>query len=104
MTKLSPDSRLNQLLKQRVTPMENDDLSARIISASRAVVQRKNVTLAIWLRRIFTEFSLPTPAYALASVLVLGFIIGLGLQDAEITEANMVVSSEYSIFYEESVL
>jgi hypothetical protein len=100
MNKLPDDNRLEEMLKQRLIKMEPDNFAERIISASRNVIQRKNVSLSVWLRRIFSEFSLPTPSYALASILLVGFLLGLGLHDVS---AGDNIDSD-AIFNEESIL
>lgn len=101
MTKLPQDDKLNELLMHRAIPVERDDFAARIISASRDVPQHKNITFTVWLRRIFTEFSLPTPAYAISSVLVIGILIGFGLQDFGAFDLNDSDNSADTMFIED---
>ena len=52
----------------------SDNLAGNIIAAARSIPQKQS--LGKWINNIFAEFSLPAPAYSLASFLLVGFFVG----------------------------
>lgn len=68
------DDELHQLLHQRHRPPVSSGLAERIIRASLHVPQKQS--LWQWVCGLLEEFHSPKPAYAFASLLLLGVFIG----------------------------
>lgn len=71
--------KLEKILAEFKVPKPSDDFADRIIMASCRIEQKQN----IWklLGRICEEFKLPDPAVAMASLLVIGFLVGFSAYD-----------------------
>lgn len=92
------DKKFDKLLQSRKLEPANSDLAKRIISAAYSVSQKKHASLAERIQKIFDDI-LPNPSYALASVLVLGFIVGFSnAPDSDVTSDDD--SSEISYVQE----
>ena len=89
---------LHIFLERRKAPVVREDFAGRIITASRIVVQRRNMTVSLWLKHVFMDLRLPPPVYALTSILVIGFMAGLSLQSLE---AGNITNMPNIIFDEE---
>ncbi len=70
------DKKLEAMLKARRMEPPSSDLAHRIILKSQRIPQRATVSPWQWLQELFSEFHLAKPAYVLAAILILGFIIG----------------------------
>lgn len=70
---------LDALLHRRRMETPDESLTARIIAAALTQPQQLPLSLREWLAHLFAEFRLPRPAYALASLLFLGLMIGAGI-------------------------
>ena len=75
---MSPHDDYESMLVRRMVPTPRHDLAERILFAASRLEQRHAPNLAEWLNRLFAEFHLPKPAYALAMMLTLGIAIGFG--------------------------
>lgn len=71
------DEKLEQMLRSRRMESASSDLAQRIILQARQTPQLPSLSLAEWLRGLFSEFHLPKPAYMLAGTLLVGIIVGL---------------------------
>jgi hypothetical protein len=69
------DEKLEEMLKSRRFEPARPDLASRIIFKASGMPQNRPLSLWQGLRQLFTDF-LPKPAYVLASVLILGLVIG----------------------------
>ena len=88
----------------RALPFEEASpfLADRIAQAASKMPQDKRFSLGDWLRGLFTESSLPNPAYAIMLTLLLGFsmgVSGLGLADSIIADTPQPMET-----YEEGVV
>lgn len=72
------DAQLDQLLRARHSPPPSVGLAERISMRAAQVPQRRE-SLLTRIARIFAEFHVPQPAYALACTVVLGAFIGIAL-------------------------
>ncbi|MDX2074097.1 MAG: hypothetical protein SFX19_07015 [Alphaproteobacteria bacterium] len=75
---------------QRPVPADNPDFAARIIAAAYThipVVSAK-AQLAEAIKNFMLSFPIPRPAYTLASVIALGFVLGWASQPATTTEQD----------------
>jgi len=66
------------LLNNRPFEAASSNLAYRIINAAAVVRRAPDVTLTEWLQE-FLAFILPKPAFALATVLTLGIVIGFAI-------------------------
>jgi hypothetical protein len=71
------DEKLEEMLRSRRIESASPDLAQRIILQARQTPQLQPLSLAEWLRGLFSEFHLPKPAYVLAGALLMGIVIGL---------------------------
>jgi hypothetical protein len=71
------DEKLEKMLRSRRTESASPDLAQRIILQARQMPQLQPLTLAQWLRGLFSEFHLPKPAYVLVGTLLMGIVVGL---------------------------
>ena len=84
------DKKLDSMLRSRRSRAASPDLSVRIILKAQGLQQVRDVPLWQWLRQSFAEFHLPKPGYVLASVLVLGMVVGFFTtpEDSAVNETN----------------
>lgn len=73
------DRQLDALLQRRRFEAPSADLAGRIILAARRAPAPKPVSITGFIGDMFREFALPQPAYAFASVLALGLVLGVSL-------------------------
>ena len=66
------------LWNNRVIEPASADLANRIIVAARAVAKSSGISITAWIQELLA-FVLPQPAFALATVLTLGIVIGFSL-------------------------
>ncbi len=66
---------LEQLFKSYKVPPASDGLASGIIIAASHIPQKQSIWR--WISRMFEEFMLPAPAYSLASMLIVGFLMGV---------------------------
>lgn len=71
------------LLANDVAEAPSPDFSDRILRAARSLGRKANISIMDWIAGLFSDFSLPQPAYVAAICMVLG--LGLGLGNAEIS-------------------
>jgi hypothetical protein len=69
------DEKLDEMLRSRRIEAARSDLAQRIVLKAQTTPQTMTVTA--WVRRLFSEFHLPRPAYVLACALAFGFVAGL---------------------------
>ena len=99
------DEKLDAMLRSRRFAPARPDLAQRIILKAQEMPQVETNTLAQWIKRLFTEFHLPKPAYVLASALVLGFVVGLNApldtpDDTNAVNAQSFLYADEALFYE----
>src|SRR5689334_21308142 len=70
------DEKLEEMLRTRQVAPPRTDLADRIILKAQATPQNQALPLGQSIRRLFTEFHLPKPAYVLTATLALGFFLG----------------------------
>lgn len=58
----------------------SDDLAARIIARAANTEQYRQLSVGGWIKKIFRDLGLPEPSYALAMLLMVGFIAGVSVQ------------------------
>jgi len=73
---LDEDKKLDSMLGSRRTQAASADLAARIVLKAQGLPQIQRFSLWQSLRQLFSELQLPKPGYVLATVLVLGMILG----------------------------
>ncbi|MBN8531951.1 MAG: hypothetical protein J0L97_08855 [Alphaproteobacteria bacterium] len=82
MMKDNDDKAFNAWMENRRFEEPSAGLATRIIRAAAGREQRAPFSLGGFLRRTFQEFHLPSPAYALAVVLLIGFAVGANAPSA----------------------
>ena len=70
------ETRLNTLLERRQLTPASSDLAQRIIAASRQMQQPQAISFGIWISSLLNAYIFPKPTYALAILLMLGFLVG----------------------------
>jgi hypothetical protein len=100
----TPEDPFDALLRSRAFEPARPDLAERIILTARSLPQQRRLTLHAWIQRLFAEFHVPRPAYALALVLMLGFVLGVSLQGMQVTEGYDPMSIQSFLYAEEEVL
>lgn len=73
------DKQLEQLMYAYKVQSASDDLADKIILATKHIKQRQNIWN--WINRIFDEFRLPVPRYSLASLFIIGLLVGFLFYD-----------------------
>lgn len=63
-------------LKGRAAPQMRREFTGEIVARALKTPQRRPLALGEWLTRLFGEFMLPQPAYALAGMLFMGVWLG----------------------------
>jgi hypothetical protein len=79
------DRQFEEILERRAVPAPRSNLEHRIIEAALKVKhpsQKEAFNPSAWLAAFMRNFALPTPAVALAVVLVFGVFAGVYVQDA----------------------
>jgi hypothetical protein len=71
------DQKLEAMLRVRRVEPVSPELAERIILKAQGMPQNRTIPLRQWVQRLFAEFHLPRPAYVLACVLMIGFVVGL---------------------------
>lgn len=89
------------LMKRRLTPAR-PGLAERIIATAQA--KERSPSFTAWIADMLAEIALPRPAYALASVLAMGVIIGTILPDAGAAATDEEASLQLYLDEENSVL
>lgn len=74
-----PMENLENLLRQRRAAPPAPALAQRIIRAAADLPQRPVLDFSQALKDVFTAFSLPRPALALAGAVAIGFMVGIGM-------------------------
>lgn len=95
------DSDFEHLLKQRIFVPPRKDLAQHILREARAISRQEKPTLSDFIQNLFIEFKLPSPAFALSFVLLLGFVVGLSIQN---WQQNNIQSDTYNIVTLENFL
>lgn len=74
------DERLEELLKNSALPNSSPGFAQRIILSARTLPQQKAAP-KLWesIQRLFAQSRLPHPAFALASVAIIGLFLGLSV-------------------------
>jgi len=80
---MSNKTPLDEWLSIRQAPLANEALASRIALKAQHISQQKAPSVWRWLEVIFSEFSLPNPAYSLAILLMIGAIAGFQTPIAE---------------------
>lgn len=76
---LMEEKKLNAAISNRTYVPPSPDFAGRIINLARTVPQRQKIRTLEWLHRAFADCMLPKPAYAFASLLILGMLLGFGV-------------------------
>src|SRR4051812_3277542 len=88
------DKELETLLRSRYVEPPRAGFAERIIATAGYAQPSPVSGSAAWLEAFFAQFILPRPAFALASVLALGVVIGLAaVPVATGSEENMSIQS-----------
>jgi hypothetical protein len=89
--------RLEKMLRSRRVEPARHDLAARIILKAQSVPQLQSMSPWQAVRQLFAEFHLPKPGYVLASVLVLGMVLGFGTEpeNGQLNDGSGGVSYSY---------
>ena len=74
---MEKDDGMDRLLSRRRFEPPSPDFAQHIMAAAAMLPQRAVPTLMGYLRQLCAEFKLPSPAYAVASVLMLGLALGV---------------------------
>ena len=90
------DERLEKMLRSRRLEPARHDLAARIILRAQSLPQLESISPWQALRQLFAEFHLPKPGYVLASVLVLGMVLGFGTEPDNGLPADGSAAVSYS--------
>lgn len=100
------DKDLEKLLCQSSMIPPSPDLAQRILRQALMIPQQTQMTMAQAVQRIFAEFRMPQPAYALATLLLIGFAMGCFMQSPayasahsqkQITIANFLYADEVAL-------
>lgn len=98
------DKDLEKLLRQSPMVSPSPDLAQRILRQALMIPQQTQMTMAQAVQRIFAEFRMPQPAYALATLLLIGFAMGCFMQSPayansqkQITIANFLYADEVAL-------
>ncbi len=70
------DEKLERMLRERRVAPPSANLAERIILKAQAIPQSEALSLGQSIRRLFTEFHLPKPAYVVTGTLILGLVLG----------------------------
>ena len=91
------DERLEKMLCSRRVEPARHDLAARIILKAQSVPQLQSMSPWQAVRQLVAEFHLPKPGYVLASVLVLGMVLGFGTEpeNGQLNDGSAAVSYSY---------
>jgi hypothetical protein len=95
------DEKLDAMLRSRRMESAAPDLAQRIILMAQSRPQNQTLPLMPWLRQLFAEFHLPKPAYVVASVLVLGIIVGLSTPDRTASKDEESASVQSFLYADE---
>lgn len=103
------DEKLETLLATRALAEPSADLADRIIARAAVTPQQVPLRLMEWLERAFSELQLPKPAYSLASVMVLGLVLGSSFSQVEnstvsVDENASMAVIESAFYMEEDLL
>ena len=77
------------LLNIRKSPKADAGLAERIAHAALYIPQKTAPSFWKWLEQLFGEFNLPSPAYSLASLLLLSLLVGFQSPLAENDENSI---------------
>lgn len=80
---LMEEKKLNAAFSNRTYIPPSPDFANRIINLARTVPQYQKMRTFEWLHRAFADCMLPQPAYAFASLLILGLLLGFGVSGME---------------------
>lgn len=94
---------LERQLNLRNVPPPSSDLAERIIARAYHVPQKTPFNLLAWVRELSAELHVTRPAYTFASLLVLGFVVGISTaqtapatSDLSFNDVRYVLNSEES--------
>jgi hypothetical protein len=99
----NPDEKLDTMLRSRRFAPASPDLAQRIILKAQQLPQVETNTLGQWIKRVFSEFHLPKPAYVLASALILGFVLGMNAPSDTPDDTNSVNAQSF-LYADEALL
>lgn len=85
----------NTLHTRSISPA-HPSLAERIIANAKQRRRELPVKLSTWVSGLFADFMIPSPAYALAAMLVLGVSIGLNTQNMTNTPDETSLTSAYT--------
>lgn len=103
---LFTDKDLEKLLRQSPMISPSPDLAQRILRQALMIPQQTQMTMTQAVQRIFAEFRMPQPVYALTILLLIGFAMGCFMQTPayakadshkQITIANFLYADEVAL-------
>ena len=98
------DNRFAAWLEHRRYEPPSPDFAERILARARTTDQKAAFDLLEWLNRLFADLSPARPAYALASVLLLGIVIGYGNAPAAMNDEDDTTPSFQALLSDEGEL
>ena len=99
------DKNLDRLLRTRRIEPPSTDLAERIIRQARRTPQLEPLSPWQWLREVFAEFHLPSPAYVLTAVLAIGIVLGFTTApEAPIATSRNSTSAQAFLSFDEGLL
>ncbi|MCE3233469.1 MAG: hypothetical protein K0R98_1726 [Rickettsiaceae bacterium] len=98
------NEKLDALLRQRNILPPRSNLTERIITSAVVVPQKPKSGFYNWFQDILYEFNLPYPSYAIASILVLCFIIGFNIESNGENYDTDNSGNIQALMYEEDLL
>ena len=98
------DEKLEKMLRSRRVESASPDLAQRIILQARQMPQLQPLSLAQWLRGLFSEFHLPKPAYVLAGTLLVGIVVGLNTPVEIADKKDLAPVNVQSFLYPDEVI
>jgi hypothetical protein len=80
------EEEIDEMLKARRIQSASPDLAQRIILKAQMTPQIHVFSLTRWIKQTFAELHLPNPAYVLAGMLTMGFVLGVNIPSETATE------------------
>jgi len=98
------DEKLEAMLRTRRFESASPDLVERIILKAQSIPQNQTVSLWQWLRQLFAESHLAKPAYVIAGILILGFVIGFSAPAVTTTDDTDTAQTQGFLYADEGLL
>jgi hypothetical protein len=96
------DPAFDALLRSRQQPLPPEGLEERIILAATRLPQQPRTSIRFSLGQLLAEaFALtPKPAYAMASAMMLGILVGFGSSPLDTTPGNNAATPKQTALYD----